>query len=285
MSWYPPHNQKQICSIVKTHQFEPRAVRYFLIAFTIIFTLIFLILPVVIIFQQAFSKGIACYIKNLLEADTLAAIRLTLIAATTAVVINTIFGLTAAYAVTRFNFRGKNILISLIDIPFMVSPVVSGLLFVLLFGSKGWFGGILDDLNLKIIFSTPGIILATCFVTFPFVARELMPIMQSMGSEFEEAALVLGARPLKMFLRVTLPSIKWGLLYGVMLCSARAIGEFGAVSVVSGHIRGSTNTIPLHVEILYNEYNFAGAFSVASILMIIAIVSLILRSFVENKTS
>lgn len=285
MSWYPQHNKKQLSNVINTHQFEPGAVRYFLITLTITFTLVFLILPVVIVFQQALSKGIESYFKILLDADTLAAIRLTLIAAGSAVVINTIFGLAAAYALTRFNFRGKNLLISLIDVPFMVSPVVSGLLFILLFGSSGWFGSILGELNLKIIFSTPGIILATCFVTFPFVARELMPVMQSLGNEFEEAALVLGARPLKMFLKVTLPSIKWGLLYGVMLCSARAIGEFGAVSVVSGHIRGSTNTVPLHVEILYNEYNFAGAFSVASILMVIAIISLILRTFIDNKAS
>ena len=199
MSWYPQHNKKQSSGVLNTHQFEPGVVRYFLIALTVIFTLIFLILPVIIVFEQAFSKGIENYLKNLLEPDTLAAIRLTLIAAGSAVVINTIFGLTAAYAITRFNFRGKNILISLIDVPFMVSPVVSGLLFILLFGSNGWFGSILSELNLKIIFSTPGIILATCFVTFPFVARELMPVMQSLGNEFEEAALVLGANRLKCF--------------------------------------------------------------------------------------
>ncbi len=283
MSGYLPHTRKQSAEISRAHQFEPPVIRYMLIASTVIFTFIFLVLPVVIVFEQALSKGFANYVNNLLENDTIAAIKLTLIAATSAVVINTVFGLAAAYAITRFNFRGKNILVSLIDVPFMVSPVVSGLLFVLLFGSKGWFGNILDDLNIKIIFSTPGIILATCFVTFPFVARELMPVMQSIGKEFEEAALVLGAKPLKMFIKVTLPSIKWGLLYGVMLCSARAIGEFGAVSVVSGHIRGATNTVPLHVEILYNEYNFAGAFSIASILMVIAIISLILRSFIDNK--
>jgi sulfate transport system permease protein len=198
--------------------------------------------------------------------------------------LNTVFGVAAAYSITRFTFPGKNVLVSLIDLPFMVSPVVAGLLFVLLFGLQGWFGTVLNAHNIKIIFATPGIILATTFVTFPFVARELIPVMQTIGNESEEAALMLGANPVRMFLRITLPSIKWGLLYGVVLCGARAMGEFGAVSVVSGHIRGATNTIPLHVEILYNEYNFAGAFSVASLLMIVAFISLILKMFVEGKT-
>jgi sulfate transport system permease protein len=244
---------------------------------------VFLVLPVVVIFEQAFSKGLAGYLAALADPDTLSAIRLTIIAATTSVALNTIFGVAAAYAITRFRFPGKNLLISLIDLPFMISPVVSGLLFVLLFGAQGWFGPLLRGLDFKIIFATPGIVLATTFVTFPFVARELIPVMQSLGNESEEAALVLGAGAWRMFFRITLPSIKWGLLYGIVLCSARAMGEFGAVSVVSGHIRGATNTIPLHVEILYNEYNFTGAFSVASLLLIIAFVSLVLKLVIEGK--
>jgi len=266
------------------HRLETPFVRRLLIGMTLFFIAVFLVLPVVVVFQQAFSKGLPGYFSALRDSDTLSAIRLTLIAAASSVALNTIFGVSAAYAITRFTFPGKNILISLIDLPFMISPVVSGMLFVLLFGSQGWFGPILNALNYKIIFASPGIILATAFVTFPFVARELIPIMQSMGSESEEAAMVLGAGPFTMFLRITLPSIKWGLLYGIVLCSARAMGEFGAVSVVSGHIRGLTNTIPLHVEILYNEYNFAGAFSVASLLMIVAIVSLAMKIVVEGKT-
>ena len=266
-----------------THLFEPPIVRLSLIALTLIFVALFLVLPVVVIFQQAFSKGWAVYLANVRDPDTASAIRLTLIAASISVALNTIFGVSAAYAITRFQFPGKHFLISLIDLPFMISPVVSGMLFVLLFGSQGWFGPALDALNLKIIFAPPGIILATAFVTFPFVVRELMPVMQTLGTESEEAGMVLGARPLKVFWRVTLPSIKWGLLYGIVLCSARAMGEFGAVSVVSGHIRGLTNTVPLHVEILYNEYNFAGAFSVASLLMIVAFISLILKIIVEGK--
>lgn len=264
---------------------EPPYVRSILIGLTIAFVAIFLLLPVAVIFQQALSKGLGVYFDSLRDPDTLSAIRLTIISASTSVVLNTIFGISAAYAITRFQFPGKNFLISLIDLPFMISPVVSGLLFVLLFGAQGWFGPILSALNLKIIFATPGIILATTFVTFPFVARELIPVMQTQGNESEEAAIMLGASPIKMFLRVTLPSIKWGFLYGIILCSARAMGEFGAVSVVSGHIRGATNTVPLHVEILYNEYNFAGAFSAASLLMIIAIVSLILKVIIEGKGS
>jgi sulfate transport system permease protein len=281
---YIPHSIKTD-SINKRsiHRLEHPIVKWLLISLTFLFSFLFLILPVLVVFQQTLSKGLINYLQNLVEPDTVSAIGLTLLAASCSVLINTIFGLAAAYVLTRFRFRGKNLLISLIDLPFLVSPVVSGLLFVLLFGSQGWFGPILNALHLKIIFSTPGIILATCFVTFPLVARELIPIMQTLGSDSEEAAIVLGAKPLNMFLRVTLPSIKWGLLYGVMLCSARAIGEFGAVSVVSGHIRGSTNTIPLQVEILYNEYNFSGAFSVASILLLIAIVSLIVRTFIEHR--
>jgi sulfate transport system permease protein len=284
MADYIPHSTKTANIHQRSiHQLESPFVKYLLIGMTFLFTFLFLILPVLVVFQQALSKGLLNYLQNLIEPDTVSAIELTLLAASCSVVINTIFGLAAAYVLTRFRFHGKNLLISLIDLPFLVSPVVSGLLFVLLFGSQGWFGPLLNALHLKVIFSTPGIILATCFVTFPFVARELIPVMQTLGSESEEAAIVLGAKPLKMFLRVTLPSIKWGLLYGVMLCSARAIGEFGAVSVVSGHIRGSTNTVPLQVEILYNEYNFSGAFSVASILLLIAMVSLIMRTVIEHR--
>jgi sulfate/thiosulfate transport system permease protein len=265
------------------HHLEPGYIRWICIAVSLVFVIIFLVFPVIVIFEQAFSKGWAGYFTALADPDTLSAIRLTVIAASTSVLLNTIFGVAAAYAITRFRFPGKNFLISLIDLPFMISPVVSGLLFVLLFGAQGWFGPLLRGLDLKIIFATPGIILATAFVTFPFVARELIPVMQTLGNESEEAALVLGAGAWRMFFRITLPSIKWGLLYGIVLCSARAMGEFGAVSVVSGHIRGATNTIPLHVEILYNEYNFSGAFSVASLLMIIAFVSLVLKLVIEGK--
>lgn len=266
-----------------SYQPEPPFVRYLLITLTLVFVFIFLVLPVVLVFQQAFSKGIGAYFDALKDPDTISAIKLTLLATVTAVFFNTIFGIAAAYAITRFSFRGKNLLISLIDLPFMISPVVSGMLFVLIFGSNGWFGHNLQMMNIKIIFAPPGIILATIFITFPFVARELIPVMQSLGTESEEAGLVLGARSWRLFFRITLPSIKWGLLYGVILASARAMGEFGAVSVVSGHIRGLTNTIPLHVEILYNEYNFSGAFAVASLLMIISFVSLILKIIVEGK--
>jgi sulfate transport system permease protein len=266
------------------HQLEPQWVRRLLITTSLVFIAIFLVMPVIVVFEQAFSKGITAYFATLMDPDTLSAIRLTLLAASASVALNTVFGVAAAYAITRFTFPGKNMLVSLIDLPFMVSPVVAGLLFVLLFGLQGWFGPFLSAHNIKIIFATPGIILATTFVTFPFVARELVPVMQTIGNESEEAAMVLGANPVRMFLRVTLPSIKWGLLYGIVLCGARAMGEFGAVSVVSGHIRGATNTIPLHVEILYNEYNFAGAFTVASLLMIVAFVSLVLKVVVEGKT-
>ena len=265
------------------HQLEPPLVKAALIGVTLAFVGVFLVLPVVVVFQQALSKGLGAYLSALADTDTLAAIRLTLVATAVAVALNSVFGVAAAYAIARFRFPGKNLLVSLLDIPFLVSPVVAGLLFVLLFGAQGWLGPWLADHNLKVIFATPGIILATTFVTFPFVARELIPIMQSMGSDSEEAGMVLGAGAWRLFFRVTLPSIKWGLLYGIILCTARAMGEFGAVSVVSGHIRGATNTIPLHVEILYNEYNFSGAFAVASLLMIVALVGLFLKVIVEGK--
>jgi sulfate transport system permease protein len=263
--------------------FEPPIIRNLLIGITVAFVAVFLVLPVAVIFQQAFSKGMQGYLLALRDPDAVAAIRLTLVAAAGAVTLNTAFGLCAAYAITHFSFPGKSLLLSLIDLPFLISPVVSGLLLVLLFGSQGLLGPLVNALNITIVFAPWGIILATTFVTFPFVARELIPVMEMAGKHAEEAAMVLGARPLTMFFRVTLPSIKWGLWYGVVLCLARAMGEFGAVSVVSGHIRGVTNTIPLHVEILYNEYNFAGSFSVASVLLLLSMVSLILKLYLERK--
>ncbi|HEY1221748.1 MAG TPA: sulfate ABC transporter permease subunit CysW [Bryobacteraceae bacterium] len=245
---------------------------------------VFIVLPLVAVFVQAFEKGIPVYLAAIREPDTLSAIRLSLLAAGISVPLNLVFGVAAAWTVARFQFKGKSVLVTLIDIPFAVSPVVSGLIFVLVFGAQGWFGQWLGDHDIHIIFAVPGIILATTFVTFPFVARELIPLMQSQGSDEEEAALTLGASGWQMFRKITLPNIKWGLLYGVVLCTARALGEFGAVSVVSGHIRGQTNTLPLHVEILYNEYNYSGAFAVASLLSVIAVITLTLKKFLEWKT-
>jgi sulfate transport system permease protein len=241
-------------------------------------------LPLAAVFVQAFSKGIGVYLAAVSEPDTLSAIKLSLLAAGIAVPLNLIFGVAAAWAVTKFQFRGRSVLTSLIDIPFAVSPVVSGLIFVLVFGAQGWLGDWLSAHDIRIIFAVPGIVLATVFVTFPFVARELIPLMESQGTEEEEAALVLGATGWQMFWRITLPNIRWGLLYGVVLCTARALGEFGAVSVVSGHIRGETNTLPLHVEILYNDYNYAGAFAVASLLSLVAVITLALKKFLEWRT-
>ena len=249
-------------------------VRWLLIAAALAFLALFLVLPLAAVFSQAFEKGIGTYLAALREPDTLASIKLTLMTAAVAVPLNLVFGVIAAWAIAKFSFRGKQLLITLIDLPFSVSPVISGLIYVLLFGLQGWLGPWLQAHDLKIIFAAPGIILATIFVTFPFVARELIPLMESQGKEEEEAALVLGASGLQTFLRVTLPNIRWGIIYGVILCNARAMGEFGAVSVVSGHIRGSTNTIPLHVEILYNEYNYTAAFAVASLLAFLALVTL-----------
>jgi sulfate transport system permease protein len=237
----------------------------------------------VLVLYQAFSKGLDAYIHALSDPDALAAVRLTLLVAVATVPLNTVFGVAAAWAITRFDFRGKSLLTTLIDLPFSVSPVISGLIFVLMFGAQGWFGEWLSAHDTKVIFAKPGIILATIFITFPFVARELIPLMQEMGFEEEEAALSLGASGWKTFFLVTLPNIKWALLYGVLLCNARAMGEFGAVSVVSGHIRGLTNTLPLHIEVSYNEYDAIGAFSSASILAGLAIVTLILKSFLEWK--
>ncbi|WP_083402393.1 sulfate ABC transporter permease subunit CysW [Bacillus sp. MUM 116] len=258
--------------------------KWILIGIAFVFLGLFIFLPLLAVFSEALKKGIQLYFLSLTEPDARAAITLTLLTAAIAVPFNTVFGVIAAWGIAKFNFKGKNILITLIDIPFAVSPVIAGLVFVLLFGSRGLLGPFLEVNNIKIIFGVPGIVLATVFVTFPFVVRELIPIMQEQGTSEEQAAITLGASGWQMFFRVTLPNIKWGLLYGVILCNARAMGEFGAVSVVSGHIRGETNTIPLQVEILYNEYNFSAAFAVASLLALLALLTLVLKSMVEWKT-
>ncbi|MDO9212294.1 MAG: sulfate ABC transporter permease subunit CysW [Methylococcales bacterium] len=260
---------------------DPVWVRYSLIAVSLTTIGLFLLLPLVTIFIEAFAKGWQKYATELSDPNALAAIRLTLWVAFLCVPLTTVFGLASAWAIARFEFRGKSILTTLIDLPFSVSPVTAGLIFVLLFGAQGWFGEWLRDHDIKIIFATTGIVLATLFITCPFVARELIPLMQEMGNEEEEAALSLGASGWTTFWRVTLPNIKWGLLYGVVLCNARAMGEFGAVSVVSGHIQGLTNTLPLHVENTYNEYNAVGAFAAASLLTVLAVVTLVLKSFLE----
>jgi sulfate transport system permease protein len=249
------------------------------------FFAIFLLLPLIAVFAEAFRKGWTTYRDALVEPDALAAIKLTLLAAGISVPLNLIFGIAAAWAITKFEFRGKQFLITFIDLPFSVSPVIAGLVFVLVFGAQGWLGPWLSAHDIKIIFAVPGIVLATVFVTFPFIAREVIPLMQTQGRDEEEAALVLGATGWQMFRKVTLPNIKWALLYGVILCNARAMGEFGAVSVVSGHIRGQTNTMPLHVEILYNEYQFAAAFAVASLLALLALATLAIKTYVEFKAS
>lgn len=260
---------------------EPLPVRWLLIGVALLFLGLFLLVPLAAVFSQALEKGLGAYLAALREPDALASIELTLITALVSVPLNLVFGIAAAWAIAKFDFPGKSFLITLIDLPFSVSPVISGLIYVLLFGLQGWLGPWLQEHNIKIVFAVPGIILATIFVTFPFVARELIPLMESQGRDEEEAARVLGANGWQTFWRVTLPNIRWGILYGVILCNARAMGEFGAVSVVSGHVRGSTNTIPLHVEILYNEYNYVAAFAVASLLGLLAIVTLVAKSFVE----
>jgi len=262
---------------------EPPVIKWLLISVAIIFLTIFLIVPLAAVFAEAFKKGFEVYIKSITEEEALLAIKLTLIVAAISVPLNLVFGVAAAWAITKHDFPGKNLLNTLIDLPFAVSPVISGLIFVLIFGAQGIFGHFFVDNNIKIIFAIPGIVLATVFVTFPFVARELIPIMQEIGKNEEEAAILLGAGGWQTFWRVTLPNVRWGLIYGVILCNARAMGEFGAVSVVSGHIRGLTNTMPLHVEILYNEYNFTAAFAVASLLALLAIVTLIVKNIVEAK--
>jgi sulfate transport system permease protein len=262
---------------------EPRFVRWIATAIALSFVAVFLIVPLAAVFIEAFSKGREAYASAIVEPDAVAALKLTLLAAAIAVPVNVVFGVAAGWAVGKFQFRGRQLLLTLIDLPFAVSPVIAGLVFVLLFGRRGWLGPWLIDHGFQIVFAVPGIVLATIFVSFPFVAREIIPIMEATGTEEEEAARVLGAGGLQMFLRVTLPNIKWGLLYGVILANARAMGEFGAVSVVSGHIRGATNTLPLHVEILYNEYNGQAAFAVASLLGCLAIVTLVLKAIVEAR--
>lgn len=264
---------------------DPRWLRVSLILIAVSFIVLFLCVPLILVLSEAFSKGWQAYWSALSEPDTVSAIKLTLITALITVPLNTLFGLCAAWAITRFEFKGKSLLTTLIDLPFSVSPVISGLIFVLMFGAQSWFGEWLSAHDIKIIFAVPGIILATLFITFPFIARELIPLMQEMGSEEEEAALSLGASSWTTFFKITLPNIKWGLLYGVLLCNARAMGEFGAVSVVSGHIRGLTNTLPLHIEVSYNEYDFVASFASASILAGLAIVTLILKTVLEWKQS
>ena len=264
---------------------EPALVRALLIGAALVFLGLFLFVPLAVVFAQAFDKGIAAYFDSFWEPAAVAAIRLTLLTAAFAVPFNLVFGIAAAWVIGKFEFIGKSFLMTLIDLPFSVSPVVSGLIYVLVFGMQGWLGPWLADHDIKIIFAVPGIILTTMFVTFPFVARELIPLMQAQGSEEEEAAVTLGAGGWQTFFRVTLPNVKWGLLYGVILCNARAMGEFGAVSVVSGHIRGLTNTLPLHVEILYNEYQYVAAFAAASLLALLALVTLAVKSVIEWKAS
>lgn len=263
------------------HLNESRGVRVALITIALLFLGIFLLMPVILVFVEALRKGWALYLEAIVEPDALSAIRLTLMVALISLPVNLLFGVAAAWAITKFHFRGKQFLITLIDLPFSVSPVVAGLVFVLLFGTQGWFGPWLQDHNFKIVYAVPGVILATLFVTFPFVARELIPLMQSQGSEEEQAALTLGANGWQIFSRVTLPNIKWGLLYGAILANARAMGEFGAVAVVSGGVRGLTNTMTLHTEILYNEYMFSASFAVASLLALLALFTLVVKSIVQ----
>lgn len=265
------------------HLTEAPVIRWILIGIALLFLGLVVVLPLASVIVEALKRGYDVYIAAITEPDALSALYLTLIVALIAVPLNTLFGLAAAWAIAKFRFRGKNVLLTLIDLPFAVSPVISGLIYVLLFGAQGLLGPWLDENNIQIVFALPGIVLATIFVTFPFVARELIPLMEAQGTQEEEAAVTLGASGWRIFWRVTLPNIKWGLLYGIILCNARAMGEFGAVSVVSGHIRGETNTLPLHIEILYNEYQFSAAFAVASLLVMLAVVTLIVKSIVEWK--
>ncbi|WP_249596505.1 sulfate ABC transporter permease subunit CysW [Peribacillus frigoritolerans] len=263
---------------------EPKSIQWILISIVLLFLTLFLVVPLIAIFVKAFEKGAEAYFAAIAHPDAVAAIKLTLIVVLITLPLNAIFGVVAAWTITKYDFKGKNFLITLIDLPFSVSPVIAGLIFVLLFGLHGALGPLLQSLDIKVIFSIPGIVIASIFITFPFIARELIPLMQSQGTSEEEASLTLGAGGFKTFWYVTLPNIKWGLLYGIILCNARIIGEFGAVSVVSGHIRGMTNTMPLHIEILYNEYQFSAAFAVASLMSIFAIITLIIKSFIEWKT-
>lgn len=264
----------------RRHQ-EPASVRCLLIGIALIFMSLILILPLCLVFTYAFGQGVRAWLAAAVEPDARSAIRLTLVTAAIVVPLNTLFGLCAAWAIARFRFPGRNVLVTIIDLPFAVSPIIAGLVFILLFGARGYLGPLLDQHDIRIIFATPGIVLATLFVTFPFVARELIPLMQAQGAEEEQAALTLGASGWQMYLLVTLPNIRWGVLYGVILCSARAMGEFGAVSVVSGHIRGHTNTVPLHIEVLYNDYQLTAAFAMASLLTLLAVVTLVVRSIAD----
>ncbi|MFD1991418.1 sulfate ABC transporter permease subunit CysW [Paenibacillus nicotianae] len=263
------------------HINESGVVRWVLISIALLFLGLIVVLPLVCIFIEAFKKGWSVYEASITDSDALSALRLTLVVALIAVPLNTIFGIAAAWAISKFRFRGKNALITLIDLPFAVSPVIAGLVYILLFGAQGYLGPWLDEHNIQIVFALPGIVLATVFVTVPFVARELIPLMQAQGVQEEEAAASLGAKGWQIFWRVTVPNIKWGLLYGIILCNARAMGEFGAVSVVSGHIRGETNTLPLHIEILYNEYQFSASFAASSLLVFLAVLTLITKAFLE----
>jgi sulfate transport system permease protein len=260
---------------------ESSAVKVLLIGLTLLFIAVFLVFPVIVVFAEAFAKGMSGYIAGLADPDSIAAIKLTLLIAAIAVPANLVFGVTAAWAIAKYQFRGKTVLVTLIDLPFSISPVIAGLIYVILFGSQGYFGPWLQEHGIKIIFAIPGILLATIFVTFPFVARELIPLMEDQGSRDEEAAISLGAGGFQAFWRVTLPNVKWALMYGVLLCNARAMGEFGAVSVVSGHIRGLTDTMPLHIEILYNDYQWIAAFAVASLLALLALVTLVIKTALE----
>lgn len=263
---------------------EPAAIRVLLVSLAFAFITLIVALPVIIVFHEAFARGSEVYFSSIMEPDALSAIKLTLLVAAISVPLNIVFGLAASWAIAKFEFKGKHFLITLIDLPFSVSPVISGLIYIILFGSHSFIGEWLIENDVQIVFAVPGLVLATIFVTFPFVARELIPLMQEQGTEEEEAAVLLGASGWQTFYKITLPNIKWGLLYGVLLCNARAMGEFGAVSVVSGHIRGKTNTLPLHVEILYNEYNFAAAFAVASLLTFLGLITLVVKRFIEFKT-
>ncbi|WP_079514788.1 sulfate ABC transporter permease subunit CysW [Rossellomorea marisflavi] len=283
MSGHPPIERSTAPVIQARGTTDPQWVKWLLITIALLFLGLFLILPLITVFLQAFDKGLDVYMAAITQPEALSAIKLTLLVALISVPMNGLFGIAAAWAITKFQFRGKNILITLIDLPFAISPIIAGLIFVLLFGAQGVFGDWLFEHDIKIVFAVPGIILATLFVTVPFVARELIPLMQAQGTSEEEASITLGAGGWKTFLHVTLPNIKWALLYGMILANARAIGEFGAVSVVSGHIRGLTNTMPLHIEILYGEYQFAAAFAVASLMSIMAIITLVIKSFLEWK--
>jgi sulfate transport system permease protein len=274
-------SQTLTASQVQAGTTEARWIRRSLIGLALVFMFLFLVLPLAAVFTEALRKGLDAYLEALKEPDAWSAIRLTLITAAVAVPLNLVFGVAAAWAIAKYEFKGKSLLTTLVDLPFSVSPVVAGLIYVLMFGAQGWFGPWLQAHDIKIVFAVPGIILATVFVTFPFIARELIPLMQAQGNDEEQAAIVLGATGWQTFWYVTLPNIKWGLIYGVILCNARAMGEFGAVSVVSGHIRGQTNTMPLHVEILYNEYQSVAAFAVASLLALLALVTLVIKSVIE----